>query len=190
MNLIKDDVMSKSVDFVLDIETLGIKPGAPILSIGAICGDNAFYAVVYPRTGTPDPDTVQWWRSVPSQAARDHVFSPEVHQIQEYQLKDALTNLVDFIKENNPTCFWGCSPNFDYGHLEYWMTEYGIEIPWKFYQMRDVRTIRDFLSKTAVTALTEQYIEDDNKHIAVYDAYLEAQIIKYCRDHLTKSSDE
>lgn len=28
--------MSKSVDFVLDIETLGIKPGAPILSIGAI----------------------------------------------------------------------------------------------------------------------------------------------------------
>lgn len=55
--------------------------------------------------------------------------------------------------------------------------------------MRDVRTIRDFLSKTAVTALTEQYIED-NKHIAVYDAYLEAQIIKYCRDHLTKSSDE
>lgn len=74
--------------------------------------------------------------------------------------------------------------------LEYWMTEYGIEIPWKFYQMRDVRTIRDFLSKTAVTALTEQYIEEDNKHIAVYDAYLEAQIIKYCRDHLTKSSDE
>lgn len=51
------------------------------------------------------------------------------------------------------------------------MTEYGIEIPWKFYQLRDVRTIRDFLSKTAVTALTEQYIEEDNKHIAVYDAY-------------------
>ena len=166
------------IDFVLDIETLGINPGAPILSIGAVCGESAFYEVIHPTEGTADNQTVQWWRTTPSAVARKHVFSD---MNERRPLKDALVNFVEYIKENNPDRFWGCSPDFDYKHIEYWLKHYGMEVPWKFYQLRDVRTIRDFLTRDEVEMLTEQHIEHDNKHIAVYDAYLEAQIVKHCR---------
>lgn len=157
---------------VLDIETLGIKKGCAILSIGAVCGENSFYAVISPVVGSVEKSTLDWWHSDKvSSDARTEVF---VHSFKKYTLKEALCDFLAFIEVNQPHSFWGNSPEFDFGHIEYWLKYFELEVPWDYWQLRDIRTIKDFVSAGDLDAINaKRYIP----HIALEDARKERDIL-------------
>jgi hypothetical protein len=91
----------------IDLETLGIKPTALILSIGAVAfdpktgeqTDDGFYRIVDIAHaiggGDIDPSTVNWWMKQ-SQAARDEIFG-DVNAEQRVNLRVALSELSDYL---------------------------------------------------------------------------------------------
>lgn len=171
----------KPVDFVLDIETLGTKPGAVILEIGACCNGAGLTLKIDPDShcGKVELDTLQWWANVPDMAARHNAFTTSVTR---YALKDALLQLNEFIAKHNPDYFWGCSPDFDYRHLKHWYELYQVEIPWKYHQLRDVRTIRDLLTEEKLETLKKRACYFDNSlHMAGVDARYEQLIVEEVR---------
>lgn len=173
--------MTKPIDLVIDIETLGTEPGATILEISAWCGADGIDLLIDPNShpGKFELDTLLWWATVPEKPAKQKAFDSSADR---YGLEIALNRLNDFIKRIEPDYFWGCSPDFDYKHLEYWYKYFQIEIPWKYYQLRDVRTIRDFITREKLDELERQAgFIGECQHIANYDADLEARIVKAFR---------
>ena len=176
--------MTKPVDFVLDIETLGTKPGATILEIAAWCGYEGLTILIDPEShpGKFELNTLLWWATVPDKQAKERAFSVNSARI---GLKDAIVRLNEFIEKVKPDYFWGCSPDFDYIHLEYWYIYFQIEIPWKCYQLRDVRTVRDYLTQEQLDELKRRAVGiSDCQHMAGYDSYLEALIVKRVREKI------
>lgn len=172
------------VDFVMDIETLGIKPGATILEISAWCGPNGLTLLIDPNShpGKFELDTLLWWATVPDKPAKERAFGVSSTRI---GLKDAINRLNEFIEKVKPDYFWGCSPDFDYKHLEYWYKHFGIEIPWRYYQLRDVRTIRDFLTQEKIDELERKAgMIGECPHMASYDSDLEARIVRTFRQRV------
>lgn len=173
--------MTQPVDFVIDIETLGTKPGATILEIAAWCGSEGLTLLIDPDShpGKFELDTLLWWATVPDKPAKERAFSVSPTRM---GLKDAINRLNEFIEKVKPDYFWGCSPDFDYKHLEYWYRYFQIEIPWKYYQFRDVRTIRDFLTQEKIDELERRAgMIGECQHMASYDVDLEARIVKAFR---------
>lgn len=156
---------------VLDIETLGVEHGSQILSIGAVCGDEQFNVPNIQRTldAKIDFNTVSWWMTTP-QEAREIAFN----QCRANCLHSALIAFNDFIERVQPDYFWGNSPDFDFGHLEYWYKKYHMYTPWQFWQLRDIRTIRDFVDPEKVAEIKAKYIP----HIAIEDAKCEYEILQ------------
>lgn len=153
---------------VLDIETLGVEQGSTILSIGAVCGNKEFYVnniVTHVYGGDINHDTVKWWLTVPSETARKELYS----QAGNNAMCDVLDKFVRFIESVEPDYFWCNSPDFDFGHLEYWLKKHHKMIPWKFHQLRDIRTIKDFVEV--------EPMDNELKHIAIEDARYEHKIL-------------
>ena len=158
---------------VLDIETLGVEYGSQLLSIGAVCGNSTFEVK---RIWTPDFygakidfKTLEWWMTTPSQKARDDVFKgiTTAHC-------DAIDDFRKFIERTKPDYLWGNSPDFDFGHLEYWYKKASKNVPWTFWQLRDIRTIRDFVDPAKVAEIKAKY----TPHIALDDAKCEYEILQ------------
>ena len=172
LNTIKQDP-APAGHLVLDIETLGITKGAAILSIGAVCGEASFYAVISPFEGHVEDGTLKWWRSGSvDEVALLEAFKPS----KPYSLENALRDFLAFIEINKPKYFWGNSPDFDYGHLEHWLNFYGLDIPWNYYQLRDIRTIKDYVSSEELDKIEAK---DYQKHVALDDAKAERDILAF-----------
>ena len=160
--------MLEKKHLVLDIETLGVEYGSTVLSIGAVCGDKEFYVnniATHVYKGEINHDTVKWWLTVPSETARKELYS----QNQNNAMCDVLDNFIKFVEKVEPDYFWGNSPDFDFGHLEYWLKKHHKRIPWKFYQLRDIRTIKEFVEV--------EPLDNELKHIAIEDARHEHKIL-------------
>ena len=143
-------------EVMIDIETLSTQTNATILTIGAIrfnrktnVGNyddiktsNKFYCRINKTSCEKikmhtDPETKKWW-SMQSREAQYEVFYNEENRI---DIDVALKKLYEFIKGCN--IFWSHSPNFDYVILENAYKMLNMEIPWKFWQLRDTRTMYD-----------------------------------------------
>lgn len=174
--------MKNSKHLVLDIETFGTEKGSHIISIGAVCGDDEFYisnilpfALEGKTKPTIDFDTFQWWLTKPCQEARDALYNQ-----QPIMISEALFGLIRFIRKTKPDFFWGNAPDFDFGHIEFWMKDCGITPPWKYWQMRDIRTIRDFVDSTKAEEISAKY----TNHIAIEDAKRENEILQeFLKNH-------
>ena len=178
-----------TVDFFLDIETLGTKPGAAILEIGAFCKGNSFDFLIdlNSHEGKVDLKTLYWWSTETSLLARRHVFCDDAKR---WELSKALQELAGIIEHYNPTHFWGCAPDFDYGHLAFWLERYGLDIPWKYYQLRDVRTVRDLLTKEELDRLVGIATADPTLlHTAKVDACYEAVSVQEGRRRFRPNSE-
>ena len=94
--------MTKPIDFVLDIETLGTTPGATILEISAWCGADGIDFLIDPNShpGKFELDTLLWWATVPEKPAKQRAFDSSANR---WGLEIALNRLNDFIKENGKT---------------------------------------------------------------------------------------
>lgn len=138
-------------DLMIDLETLGTDPSAPVIEIGAAFFDpetgeydpSTFRATVKFESAcerrTPDASTIQWWLGQ-SDAARKKVVSGTA------TMEDALSDFCKWVrakramKDIKP---WGNGATFDITMLEDCMKQYGIAIPWGFWNIRDVRTVLD-----------------------------------------------
>ncbi|HDS4844930.1 TPA: 3'-5' exoribonuclease domain-containing protein, partial [Escherichia coli] len=129
---------------MIDLETMGKNPDAPIISIGAIffdpqTGDMGpeFSKTIDLETagGVIDRDTIKWWLKQ-SREAQSAIMTDEI------PLDDALLQLREFIDENSGEFFvqvWGNGANFDNTILRRSYERQGIPCPWRYYNDRDVR---------------------------------------------------
>ncbi|ENY3615984.1 3'-5' exoribonuclease [Escherichia coli O8:H49] len=131
---------------MIDLETMGTNPDAPINSIGGKFFDPAtgemgpeFSKAIDLETsgGIIDRKTIKWWAKR-SREAQSAIFTDEI------PLDDALLQLREFINENSGESFvqiWGNGANFDNVILRRSYERQGIPCPWRYYNDRDVRTI-------------------------------------------------
>ena len=165
---------------MIDLETMGKNPDAPIISIGAIffdpqTGDMGpeFSKTIDLETagGVIDRDTIKWWLKQ-SREAQSAIMTDEI------PLDDALLQLREFIDENSGEFFvqvWGNGANFDNTILRRSYEWQGIPCPWRYYNDRDVRTIVelgkaiDFDARTAIPFEGERHNAlDDARYQAKY----------------------
>ncbi|ELU9823191.1 3'-5' exoribonuclease, partial [Escherichia coli] len=177
------------IHLMIDLETMGKNPDAPIISIGAIFFD--------PRTGDMGPefsktidletaggvidrDTIKWWLKQ-SREAQSAIMTDEI------PLDDALLQLREFIDENSGEFFvhvWGNGANFDNTILRRSYERLGIPCPWRYYNDRDVRTIVelgkaiDFDARTAIPFEGERHNAlDDARYQAKYVSVIWQKLI-------------
>ena len=165
---------------MIDLETMGKNPDAPIISIGAIFFDPQtgdigpeFSKTIDLETagGVIDRDTIKWWLKQ-SREAQSAIMTDEI------PLDDALLQLREFIDENSGEFFvqvWGNGANFDNVILRRSYERQGIPCPWRYCNDRDVRTIVelgkaiDFDARTAIPFEGERHNAlDDARYQAKY----------------------
>jgi hypothetical protein len=162
-------------DCMIDLETLDVLPTATILTIGAVkfdpMGDELdtpsmekFYVKVdidsCDALGmTVSPSTLEWW-SQQSKQAQEEAFDPN----NRVSVEEALSQLYKFCWGAKRV--WSHGVGFDLIILEQYFRKIEKAVPWKFWEMRDTRTLFDIginPERAAVTA-----------HNALADAYDQA----------------
>lgn len=182
----------RNLDVVIDIETLGTKQDAKIIGIGAvlvqgtkILGTKAplvFHEVISSRAGTnarrmASGSTVEFWSQQ----------SPELQMLYRtgtMHLTEALQKLSRWMKHaqevyapNGVIKPWGNGSVFDISILEHASNQCIIDMPWAFWDIRDLRT-----------AIDESGLDKDTvpfsgiKHHALDDAFHEAQLLVASRE--------
>jgi len=136
---------------MIDIETLGTRPGSVILSIGAvrfdpsaneaepIYEDRTFYRAIDVFDSllhglTIDEATCKWWAHQDPNAI-GAVCNATV------DIKSALRALIGFMRPSTGDYVWSKGPDFDLVMLTAAYEKVGLKVPWKFRNARDVRTI-------------------------------------------------
>lgn len=135
---------------MIDLETMGTKPNAPIVAIGAVFFDPQsgelgpeFYTAVnlasaMEQGASPDGGTIVWWLKQ-SPEARSAICVDNALPIAE-----ALSDLGHFINRNAQPKFlkvWGNGATFDNTILRSAYERAGQPCPWMYWNDSDVRTI-------------------------------------------------
>ncbi|MBM6553916.1 3'-5' exoribonuclease [Escherichia coli] len=168
------------IHLMIDLETMGKNPDAPIISIGAIFFDpqTGDMGPEFSKTidldtagGVIDRDVIKWWLKQ-SREAQSAIMTDEI------PLDDALLQLREFIDENSGEFFvqvWGNGANFDNVILRRSYERQGIPCPWRYCNDRDVHTIVelgkaiDFDARTAIPFEGERHNAlDDARYQAKY----------------------
>jgi hypothetical protein len=175
-------------DVMMDLETLSVRPDAVILIIGAVKFNrnytykeyisnkdlfklNCFYKRItitscLEQGLRKDPETEHWWNEQDEDIKYEAISHPD-----RVSLKQALSEFSKWY--GNSKCIWGKGSSFDCTILGEAYKRCNMEIPWKFWLVRDLRTIMD-LGNVKMSELP-QY----NKHHALWDCY--RQIIGFQR---------
>lgn len=175
------------MDIMIDLETLGTTSGCPIVSIGAVVFDRKtgqlsdwFYSSVgfekAREWGQVSQSTVDWWnkQSEKARASTDAATCDNVKQMAR-----------DFYNWFQPLSkyahVWGNGSSFDISILETFLIGQGItEPPWKFYLIRDCRTVEDLS-----TVSKKQFPRQGTHHNALDDAVYQAQYISAMIQQIT-----
>jgi hypothetical protein len=139
-------------DVMIDIETLGTDPETPVISIGAVEFDlrtgvidkeKSFYQVLdisqqLMDGRKPTASTLQWWMGQDDAAKK--VFKEDAHPVNQ-----VLHDFLFWFKGKHAHNVWGKGPTFDVSIMQNLLQQYGYKVPWKFWNIRDVRTVLDIL---------------------------------------------
>ena len=167
--------MSATDRVMVDIETLGLDPGAVIVSIGAArfgAGElgETFYRSVSLESCQEhglkiDAGTLEWWLG-----------QDETAQLQLTggdALDEVLRAFADWYGDADE--IWANSPSFDCELLSTAFDRVGIEVPWDFWAERDFRTLKELPCAVETEHDgTEHDALDDAKH----QAYVAAATLK------------
>lgn len=145
------------MDIMIDIETLGTKPGCVVLSVGAVAfnplekydegfkysADNIFYQnfTIFDQLIAGliiEPKTIDWWKDQTSEAQQ--AIMPD-----QINLRDGLFRLITWFGnlKGNRGKVWANSPDFDLSILEAATIAVASGImPWTFRDKADLRTIK------------------------------------------------
>jgi hypothetical protein len=169
------------VDVMIDIETLGTTPGSAILSIGAVMFGPAglgeeFYAPILLTSCTAaglriEPDTVLWWMKQ-SDAARAAAFCDDAQH-----LIIVLAEFGDWLMKHGAERPWCHGANFDAPLLDAAYRACGMTPPWKYWNVRDTRTLYELADVKVNRAR-------GNHHNALDDARAQAEAAVVALQHL------
>ncbi|HED1546205.1 3'-5' exoribonuclease [Citrobacter freundii] len=180
---------------MVDMETMGNSPDAPIVSIGAVFFDPStgntgaeFYQVVRLESSMsfgmkPDASTIQWWLKQSSEA-RSAILVDEA-----MGLRETLELLADFIAENSANGshtvqLWGNGCSFDNVILRraYALTDTPFAVP--FWNDRDVRTMVELGKSVGINPRYDIPFEGD-MHNALSDARHQVKYVSAIWQRLT-----
>jgi len=170
-----------------DIETLGIKPGSVIVSLGMTAFD--------PKAGVQsievlknqssrislrledslkrgfkiDASTMLWWLKQPD-SSRNSTFISEMGY---YDCDITCDRISEFVKRMGCKYVWGNGANFDVVLIEEMFDKCEKIIPWKFWDIRCLRTMKETLpyNKDIIP-------KNELKHDCLYDAIYQAQVLQ------------
>ncbi len=195
-HIIEEDSPADYRHVMVDLETMGKKSNAPVVSIGAVIFDPAtgflgetFYKVVSLESAVSwgaeiDPSTVIWWMKQSSEARS------EIANDNAIQLDDALLQFSEFVFENIPggcetAQIWGNGATFDNTILRSSFERACLDCPWDYRNDRDVRTMVElgkaigFDAKTSIPFEGERHNAlADAQHLARYVSAIWQRLIK------------
>lgn len=171
---------------MIDLETMSSRANAAILEIGAVMFD--------PLTGLAplkepfsrhvdlqsaiaagshvEADTLMWWLGQ-DQTARDAL---KPGQGQAVPLSQALADLAAWLPREE-FFVWSHGATFDVVILEVAWSRFGQKAPWKFWNIRDTRTLFAIAGKK----LADLVVQKGTKHNALDDATNQALAV--CKAH-------
>lgn len=181
----------RRVRVMLDLETLGCKPGCIVLSIGAVAFSKEAEPIEWPAIRLMpdlwqqqemgmgmDVGTVKWWMKQ-SDAAR------EVMQVPRSPLRMALGNFSRWIQEvcgaDGTPEIWGNGASFDEPILRALYEAAGVLVPWSHYDARCYRTMKALVPHVAMERTgTHHDALDDATTQAVHLLCIEEELGKGC----------
>lgn len=130
---------------MLDLETLGTIPGASVISIGAAefeldgavgrtFSQNISAASCREIGCVEDPATHDWWAKQ-SKEAQDRLTKDRKH------VAEAAALFHAWFQKCGADFVWGNGATFDVSLWEAICRKLGISAPWKFWNVRDMRTV-------------------------------------------------
>lgn len=161
---------------MLDLETLGTRADAVILSIGAVkfdlvtgqLDDDAFYASVSIDSNHEavqrhiSEDTLIWWMGQSPEAQK-------VFRESKTTLYAALQDLTEWFGEGDGVQVWSNGADFDIPMLAHAYHTNSLDAPWKFYNSRCFRTMKNLSQAKGVAKPANQCA-----HNALQDAMTQA----------------
>lgn len=165
---------------MLDIETISTKPNATILTIASqtfdpfgkgVTTEPNFYTRVTLESQEKrhiDDATVAWWANQSAEAQAE-AFNEE----DRVPLSDALHGLIKSAWQAD--LIWANGTVFDIVILENAFVECGIAIPWKFWTIRDTRT---------VYGLYPDLPKPKTEHHALLDCHRQIELLQQTLAHL------
>jgi DNA polymerase III epsilon subunit-like protein len=177
-------------EVMLDIETLSVRPDAVIVVIGAIKFTrngkirpleemDTFYRLIDKKSCTDvglriDNETLNWWKQQPPDVRWEALENPKRKQLQQ-----VLCEFRDWMG----TCerVWANGSQFDCTIVEEAYRRCNMEIPWKFWNTRDCRTLYD------LAGVTKNDLPNEHQHNALYDCYRQIVGVKIAIQRLAKN---
>lgn len=169
---------SDETHMMIDLETLGTEPGAPVVAAGVVLftRDEIETQTAYDVSGESccehgldriEFSSVEWWVEQP----------PEVRgQIHDGRpLDEFLDELATAIRMTEPAAIWAKDPDFDIAILEAGFEALGKPTPWDYWQTRSVRT----LEREFGFLWPERDDEKNTKHDALADARAQARAVSH-----------
>lgn len=176
---------------MIDIETLGLRPGAPIPSIGYChfdwngikdSGTIAINLEIGNIGKTADISTIKFWLRQPVDAIQKTFFRPEDQQHDWVRALSMLADTVRFNEKEFGEGVWANGPLFDLAHLEFWYDQMSERPPWSHRAPRDCRTFFETASSltgwdrqeatTRIRASHATLTEHDAENDAILQALL------------------
>jgi len=169
-------------DIMIDLETLNTTPDATILTIGAVKFDpfglelkepamKSFYCKIdvdsCDRIGlTTSDDTIAWWASQ-SKEAQEAAFDPEGR----IDIEEAFAQLYKFCWGAKRV--WSNGSCFDIVICEHVFRKINRACPWKFWEVRDVRTAFDLGINPQRPPITAHHALEDawNQAVGIQNVY-------------------
>lgn len=161
---------------MIDLETVGTGPEACILIIAAQQFDpfgsgymsRQYYARVdiesQPNRNV-EQSTIDWWATQPD-VAKNEAFNEEGR----IPLEQALEELGKLIWHSK--FIWANGPTFDMNILEHAYKSYNKALPWKYYAVRDARTVYSLYPGLPKPPTSHHALEDCRRQIDLLQATL------------------
>jgi hypothetical protein len=159
---------------MVDLETLGVRPTSAIISIGACKFDpntfaitDVFHQVIsreslseYPEF-TVDQSTIDWWENQTDEAKAASYSNKDGRHI-----KSVLIDFAEFAHKDAEV--WGNGSDFDNVLLAHAYNVTGVPLPWKFWNNRCYRTMKNQFPEVA-------FSRQGTHHNAMHDAISQAK---------------
>lgn len=185
-----DSLRHKYTDVMIDIESMGTRPDAPVVSIGVQpfdfqtghVGTNTLYVNVdldssIALGARADGSTVMWWLSQSETARRALTDTPGRH------VTEALDTVARFLDENTVDrqrrIVWACGTDFDPVILREHYSRSSLPTPWAFWNLMDFRTVRKLFGNAV-----ELVARSGTHHNALDDARSQVELLLTIRKHL------
>jgi len=182
---------------MLDIETLGLRPGSVVLSIGAVAFDETGileeFNEVHARLETDiqhsvglrvEPGTALWWMDQPKDAQEELLAMPEVPAVVALvKFSEWLHSVSSETDEDTVMCkdieIWCNGANFDGVLLREVYDALGVAVPWAWWNERCYRTERKSMQRVleSLCIPVQEPDFEETKHNALADARHQAKVL-------------